>query len=62
MSTSCMVAGKHRPAPQWLTIDEAREYYTAGVDIWEWASSDRGHEPDLIVACAGDVPTLEGQT
>ena len=53
-----MVAGKH-PAPQWLTIDEAREHCTAGIGIWEWASNDRGHEPDLIIACAGDVPTLE---
>jgi xylulose-5-phosphate/fructose-6-phosphate phosphoketolase len=53
-----MVAGKH-PAPQWLTIDEAREHCTAGIGIWEWASNDRGHQPDLIMACAGDVPTLE---
>jgi xylulose-5-phosphate/fructose-6-phosphate phosphoketolase len=53
-----MVAGKH-PAPQWLTIDEAREHCSAGIGIWEWASNDRGHEPDFIMACAGDVPTLE---
>ena len=53
-----LVAGKH-PAPQWLTIEEAREHCTAGIGIWEWASNDRGHQPDIIMACAGDVPTLE---
>jgi len=42
-----------------LTIEEAREHCTAGIGIWEWASNDRGYEPDLIMACAGDVPTLE---
>jgi xylulose-5-phosphate/fructose-6-phosphate phosphoketolase len=53
-----MVAGKH-PAPQWLTIEEARNHCTEGIGIWEWASNDCGSEPDLIIACAGDVPTLE---
>lgn len=53
-----VVAGKH-PAPQWLTIDEARSHCQAGVAIWEWASNDRGFEPDIVIACAGDVPTLE---
>ena len=53
-----MVAGKH-PAPQWLTIDEADHHCAAGIGIWEWASNDKGTEPDLIMACAGDVPTLE---
>lgn len=53
-----MVAGKH-PAPQWLTADEARHHCTTGIGIWEWASNDKGCEPDLILACAGDVPTLE---
>jgi len=53
-----VVAGKH-PAPQWLTIDEARSHCAAGLGIWEWASNDRGHEPDIVMACAGDVPTLE---
>lgn len=53
-----LVAGKH-PSPQWLTVDEAREHCTAGIGIWEWASNDRGFQPDLIMACAGDVPTLE---
>lgn len=53
-----VVAGKH-PAPQWLTIDEARSHCAAGVGIWEWASNDKGSEPDIVMACAGDVPTLE---
>jgi xylulose-5-phosphate/fructose-6-phosphate phosphoketolase len=53
-----VVAGKH-PAPQWLTMDQAVKHCTAGIGIWEWASTDRGNEPDVIMACAGDVPTLE---
>lgn len=53
-----VTAGKH-PAPQWLTIDEARRHCTQGLGIWEWASSDKGAEPDIVMACAGDVPTLE---
>jgi xylulose-5-phosphate/fructose-6-phosphate phosphoketolase len=53
-----VVAGKH-PAPQWLTMDQAIKHCTAGIGIWEWASTDRGSEPDVIMACAGDVPTLE---
>ena len=53
-----IVAGKH-PAPQWLDMDAAVTHCTAGVGIWEWASTDRGDEPDLVMACAGDVPTLE---
>ncbi len=53
-----IVAGKH-PAPQWLTMPEAIKHCTAGVGIWEWASTDRGAEPDVVMACAGDVPTLE---
>ncbi len=53
-----VVAGKH-PAPQWLTMDQAVKHCTAGIGIWEWASTDRGSEPDVIMACAGDVPTLE---
>jgi xylulose-5-phosphate/fructose-6-phosphate phosphoketolase len=53
-----IVAGKH-PAPQWLTMDQALKHCTAGIGIWEWASSDRGSEPDVVMACAGDVPTLE---
>jgi xylulose-5-phosphate/fructose-6-phosphate phosphoketolase len=53
-----VVAGKH-PAPQWLTMDEAAGHCAAGIGIWQWASSDAGGDPDLIMAAAGDVPTLE---
>ncbi|HEY1889938.1 MAG TPA: phosphoketolase family protein [Steroidobacteraceae bacterium] len=53
-----VIAGKH-PAPQWLTMEQAVMHCTAGISIWEWASTDRGSEPDVIMACAGDVPTLE---
>jgi len=53
-----IVAGKHR-APQWLSMDAAIRHCTAGIGIWEWASNDRGAEPDVVMACAGDVPTLE---
>ena len=53
-----IVAGK-QPAPQWLTMDEAVKHCTAGIGIWDWASNDRGMEPDVVMACCGDVPTLE---
>ncbi len=53
-----IVAGK-QPAPQWLTMDQAIKHCTAGLGIWEWASNDRGGEPDVVMACCGDVPTLE---
>ncbi|MDB5296068.1 MAG: Fructose-6-phosphate phosphoketolase [Phycisphaerales bacterium] len=53
-----VVAGKH-PAPQWLGMEAAAMHCSAGIGIWEWASNDRGHEPDVVMACAGDVPTLE---
>ena len=53
-----IVAGK-QPAPQWLTMDEAIKHCTAGIGIWEWASNDNGGEPDVVMACCGDVPTLE---
>ncbi|HEV3179839.1 MAG TPA: phosphoketolase family protein [Steroidobacteraceae bacterium] len=53
-----IVAGKHA-APQWLGMDAAVAHCSAGIGIWEWASNDRGQEPDLVMACAGDVPTLE---
>ena len=53
-----VVASKH-PSPQWLTMDQAVKHCTAGIGIWEWASNDRGSEPDVVMACAGDVPTLE---
>jgi xylulose-5-phosphate/fructose-6-phosphate phosphoketolase len=52
-----IIAGK-QPAPQWLTIDEAADQCERGVSIWEWASNDGGN-PDVVMACAGDVPTLE---
>jgi xylulose-5-phosphate/fructose-6-phosphate phosphoketolase len=53
-----IVAGK-QPAPQWLDIESAIKHCDAGIGIWEWASNDRGSEPDVVMACAGDVPTLE---
>ena len=53
-----VVAGK-QPAPQWLTMEEAVRHCTAGLGIWEWASNDRGSEPDVVMVCCGDVPTLE---
>ncbi|HTE05088.1 MAG TPA: phosphoketolase family protein, partial [Planctomycetota bacterium] len=53
-----IVAGK-QPAPQWLDMDDAVRHCTAGIGIWTWASSDAGGEPDVVMACCGDVPTLE---
>src|SRR6188474_3496704 len=53
-----VVAGK-QPAPVWLTMDEAIKHCSAGLGIWEWASNDKGGEPDVVMACCGDVPTLE---
>ena len=53
-----IVAGK-QPAPQWLDMDAAIKHCTAGIGIWPWASNDQGGEPDVVMACAGDVPTLE---
>jgi xylulose-5-phosphate/fructose-6-phosphate phosphoketolase len=53
-----IVAGK-QPAPQWLTMDQAIKHCEAGLGIWPWASNDRGGEPDVVMACCGDVPTLE---
>jgi xylulose-5-phosphate/fructose-6-phosphate phosphoketolase len=53
-----IVAGK-QPAPQWLDMDAAAKHCTTGIGIWKWASTDEGLEPDLVMACAGDVPTLE---
>ena len=53
-----VVAGKQL-APQWLTMDQAIKHCSAGLSIWEWASNDRGGEPDVVMACCGDVPTLE---
>src|SRR6266705_3442608 len=53
-----IVAGKH-PEQQWLDMDAAIKHCAAGIGIWAWASTDAGEEPDVVMACAGDVPTLE---
>lgn len=53
-----IVAGKH-PAPQWLSMDEAIDHCTRGIGIWNFASNDQDSEPDVVMACCGDVPTLE---
>jgi xylulose-5-phosphate/fructose-6-phosphate phosphoketolase len=53
-----IVAGK-QSSPQWLDIDAAVKHCTAGLGIWPWASNDQGGEPDVVMACCGDVPTLE---
>jgi xylulose-5-phosphate/fructose-6-phosphate phosphoketolase len=53
-----IVAGK-QPELQWLDIDSAVKHCTAGLGIWDWASNDEGGDPDVVMACAGDVPTLE---
>ncbi|HVT11788.1 MAG TPA: phosphoketolase family protein [Fimbriimonadaceae bacterium] len=53
-----VVAGKH-PAPQWLSMEAAVRHCAEGVGIWDWAGCDKGAEPDVVMACAGDVPTLE---
>lgn len=53
-----IVAGK-QPAPQWLSMEAALLHCTKGIGIWPWASNDEGAEPDAVMACCGDVPTLE---
>jgi xylulose-5-phosphate/fructose-6-phosphate phosphoketolase len=53
-----VIAGKH-PAPQWLTMSAAVQHCTAGIGVWPWASNDHGETPDVVMACCGDVPTLE---
>jgi len=53
-----IIAGKH-PAPQWLDMEAAVSHCSRGIGIWPWASNDQGGEPDVVLACAGDVPTLE---
>jgi xylulose-5-phosphate/fructose-6-phosphate phosphoketolase len=53
-----VVAGK-QSAPQWLTMNQAIAHCASGIGIWEWASNDEGFEPDVVMACSGDVPTLE---
>jgi len=52
------VTGKH-DSPQWLTMQEAIAHCSRGVGVWDWASNDQNGEPDVVMACAGDVPTLE---
>jgi xylulose-5-phosphate/fructose-6-phosphate phosphoketolase len=53
-----IIAGK-QPALQWLDIAAAERHCEAGIGIWEWASTNGGSEPDVVIGCAGDVPTLE---
>jgi xylulose-5-phosphate/fructose-6-phosphate phosphoketolase len=53
-----IVAGKN-PQPQWLDMEDAIKHCTSGIGIWEWASNDKGSDPDVVMACAGDVPTIE---
>ncbi len=53
-----IIAGKH-PSPQWLSMEEAVDHCTRGIGMWNWASNDQDCEPDLVMACSGDVPTLE---
>ena len=53
-----VVAGKHS-MPQWLNIEEASVHCTEGIGIWQWASNDQNSEPDVVMACCGDTPTLE---
>ena len=53
-----IVASKH-PRPQWLTMEQAVKHCTQGIGIWQWASTDKGEEPDIVMACCGDTPTLE---
>jgi len=53
-----VIAGKH-PAPQWLTMDAAEKHCAEGIGIWSWAGSGSADEPDVVMACCGDVPTLE---
>ena len=53
-----LVTSKH-PRQQWLTMEQAVKHCTQGIGIWEWASNDQGQEPDVVMACCGDTPTLE---
>ena len=55
---NAIVASKH-PSCQWLNMDQAVKHCTQGIGIWEWASNDNGEEPDIVMACCGDTPTLE---
>jgi xylulose-5-phosphate/fructose-6-phosphate phosphoketolase len=53
-----IVAGK-QPALQWLSLEEAHKHLEAGASTWQWASNDNGQKPDIVIACAGDIPTME---
>jgi len=53
-----VIAGKYQ-APQWLSMEDAVAHCTQGIGVWHWASNDQGAEPDVVMACCGDVPTLE---
>ena len=53
-----LVTSKH-PRPQWLTMEQAVKHCTQGIGVWQWASNDQGQEPDIVMACCGDTPTLE---
>lgn len=53
-----IVASKH-PSYQWLTMEQAVKHCTQGIGIWDWASNDQGQEPDVVIACCGDTPTVE---
>ena len=53
-----LVTSKH-PRPQWLTMEQAIRHCTQGIGIWQWASNDAGQEPDVVMTCCGDTPTLE---
>jgi xylulose-5-phosphate/fructose-6-phosphate phosphoketolase len=53
-----VIAGKH-PSPQWLSIDDAAAHCAAGIGVWDWAGNSGDGEPDVVMACCGDVPTLE---
>ena len=55
---NAIVASKH-PSFQWLSMDEAVKHCTLGIGVWDWASNDKGREPDIVMACCGDTPTLE---
>jgi xylulose-5-phosphate/fructose-6-phosphate phosphoketolase len=54
-----LVVATKQPLPQWLAMDEAKEHASAGASIWRWASTDGGLDPDVVLACAGTVPTRE---
>jgi len=54
-----VICGKHEEAPQFLNMEQAIEHCTQGLGIWQWASNDQDSEPDVVMACAGDVPTME---